>query len=572
MTILRAYRRLLGNRALTRLLVGEFVSSIGDWLYLVALLIIVYAQTESAVLLGLVGAARVLPYIVLSVPAGIVADRFDRRLILLSTDVARGLIMVVLAALVATGAPLWSIIVLALLAACFSSFFGPAIGAFLPSLVRDETELGPANSAWATLDNLAFVIGPALAGVLIAISGLTLAFALNAASFAVIAVVLWSLPRSMERGTPAAVDAAPGAAPAGEIPAAAEASSSSDVADGALESAPRAARTLLAPLSGLVLIDGVASMVFGGLGVLTVVIAVDQLGAGEAATGYLNAAVGVGGLVGALGSGALVLRRRLAPPLLVGAVGFAAGLAALGISQQLGPAMVAMAVACAGSLLVDVVGTTIFQRVVPDAVRGRALGVMETVTTAAYAAGSFALPILAEAVGTSAVLAISGAAVVAAAAGGILLIGAAAVARPAPLDPAIARVTGIPVFAGLPPARLEAAMTQMRTVPVAAGEAIIRQGDPADRFYVISRGTFRVTQRGAAGQPEKELREMGPDEVFGEIGLLQRSPRTATVTATTDGLLLALDGSEFLELVGSGPGLMSRFLDIHRGAVTPETS
>ena len=214
MTILRAYSRLLGNRALTRLLVGEFVSSIGDWLYLVALLIIVYAQTESAVLLGLVGAARVLPYIVLSVPAGIVADRFDRRLVLLSTDVARGLIMGGLAVLVALAAPLWSIIVLALLAACFSSFFGPAIGAFLPSLVRDETELGPANSAWATLDNLAFVIGPALAGILIAVSGLTLAFALNAVSFAVIAVVLWRLPRSMERGTPAMVDAVPGAAPA----------------------------------------------------------------------------------------------------------------------------------------------------------------------------------------------------------------------------------------------------------------------------------------------------------------------------------------------------------------------
>jgi hypothetical protein len=234
--------------------------------------------------------------------------------------------------------------------------------------------------------------------------------------------------------------------------------------------------------------------------------------------------------------------------------------------------MVAMAVAAAGSLLVEVVTTTIFQRVVPDAMRGRALGTLETITTAAYAAGSFALPLFAEAVGTAAVLAISGAAVVAATVGGILLIGAAAVAGPAPLDSAIARVPRIPVFAGLPPHRLEAAMMRMRTAPVHAGEVIIRQGDPADRFYVIALGTFRVTQSGAAGQPEKELREMGPDEVFGEIGLLQRSPRTATVTATTDGLLLVLDGSEFLELVGSGPGLMSRFLDIHRGAITPETS
>jgi MFS family permease len=573
LTVLRAYRRLLGNPALVRLLFGEFVSSVGDWLYLVALLIIVYSQTDSAVLLGLVGAARVLPYIVLSVPAGIVADRVDRRLVLLSTDVARGIIMAALAVLVWAGSPLLPVIVLAILAACFSSFFGPAIGAFLPSLVRDETELGPANSAWATLDNLAFIIGPALAGILIAVSGLTLAFALNAASFAVIAAVLWKLPRSTEAKTPATGEAAPDAAPDRTISAiAAAVPASSVVAGRPRESASFAARAVLAPLSGLVLIDAVAGIVFGGLGVLTVVIAVDQLGAGEAATGYLNAAVGVGGFIGALGSGALVLRRRLAPPLLVGAVGLGAGLAALGMSQQLGPAMVAMALTSAGSLLVEVVSTTIFQRVVPDAIRGRALGILGTITTASYAAGSFALPVLADAVGTAAVLAISGAAVVAAAIGGVLLMGGAVTTGPAPVDPAVARVTRIPAFAGLPPARLEAAMKRMGTVPVRAGESIIRQGDAADRLYVIASGTFRVTQRGAPGEAETELREMGVDEVFGEIGLLQRTPRTASVTALTDGLLLALDGPAFLELVGSGPGMMSRFLDLHRGAATPGAS
>ncbi|MCU0505590.1 MAG: MFS transporter, partial [Chloroflexi bacterium] len=95
MTTLRVFRGLLANRPLVRLLIGEFVSSIGDWLYLVALLIVVYEWSGAdAVLLGIVGAARVLPYVLLSIPAGIVADRFDRRLVLLVTDVARGVIMV----------------------------------------------------------------------------------------------------------------------------------------------------------------------------------------------------------------------------------------------------------------------------------------------------------------------------------------------------------------------------------------------------------------------------------------------------------------------------------------------
>ena len=101
-----AYRRLLANRPLTRLLAGEFISSIGDWLYLVALLIILYERTNDPVLLGIVGAARVLPYVFLSIPAGIVADRYDRRMVLLITDLGRGALMLVLAGLALIDGPI----------------------------------------------------------------------------------------------------------------------------------------------------------------------------------------------------------------------------------------------------------------------------------------------------------------------------------------------------------------------------------------------------------------------------------------------------------------------------------
>jgi CRP-like cAMP-binding protein len=95
----------------------------------------------------------------------------------------------------------------------------------------------------------------------------------------------------------------------------------------------------------------------------------------------------------------------------------------------------------------------------------------------------------------------------------------------------------------------------------------VRQGDPADRFYFISSGSFAVSQVPPGGTEPVPLRELGADDVFGEIGLLQHSPRTATVTAQTDGRLLALEGDRFLELVGSGPGLSSRLLDLYRGAL-----
>ena len=86
----------------------------------------------------------------------------------------------------------------------------------------------------------------------------------------------------------------------------------------------------------------------------------------------------------------------------------------------------------------------------------------------------------------------------------------------------------------------------MVEIPVTAGEAVVRQGDPADRFYIIESGAFTVTQAAGTGAEPVVLRKLGADAVFGEIGLLNRTPRTATVTADTDGLLLALEGEAFL--------------------------
>jgi MFS family permease len=536
-TYLELFRR---NPALARLLIGEFVSGIGDWLYLVAILVLVYADSNSPVLLGIVGAARILPFVLLSVPAGIVADRFDRRMVLLVTDVARGALMLVLVAAVILGAPTLVIVAVSVLAACFSTFFGPAIAALLPMLV-DERDLGPANSAWATLDNVAFIIGPALAGVLLAVGSLEVAFLLNALSFGVVAMVLWRLPVPTA-APPVAESATDEAAPVG-----------------------RGWRDLVRPLAGPFILDSTTSIVGGGLGVLTVLIAVDVLGAGEAGTGYLNAATGVGGVVAGVLGGAL-LARRLGVPLLIGGVAGGIGLVWLALAGDLLVAMLAMGVAVAGLLLLDVVNTTLIQRIVPDELRGRAMGVLQTTSAVLYSLGSLAMPIIASVVGVGPVL--IGSAV-------ISLVGVAAAllltegrGEPAPIDPARARLLEHPIFAGLPASRLEAAARQLVELPMSAGDVIVRQGDAADRFYVVADGSVRVTQEPGAGGAEVHLRDLGPGDVFGEIGLLRRSQRTATVAATASGTLLALEADAFHELVGSGPGLSTRLLDLYRGAIS----
>ncbi|HUP83184.1 MAG TPA: MFS transporter [Candidatus Limnocylindria bacterium] len=545
MGVIAAYRRVLGNGNLSRLLFGEFVSSIGDWLYLVALLVLIWEATKDPVTLGIIGAARIVPYILLSIPAGIAADRFDRRKILLLTDIVRGVIMLLMAGAVYLNLSIWVIVGLAITATCFSSFFSPAIGAYLPSLTRDESELGPANSAWSSLTNLAYFIGPAFAALLLSTGSLIVAFLLNAVTFAVVAVVLLGLP-SHKAGDKAAasVDVPASVKPVGLL---------------------ATLRPVTRPMLGLTVLNIVVGFVSGGLGVISVLLSVEVFKIDEATgTGLLNAAIGVGGVVGAVFAGGLVLRRRQGPPLLIGAIAMGLGLALVGQVPDFTFALFAIGLAAAGSLLIEIVMTTLLQRIVPDTVRGRALGLIETGFVLFYAAGAFVIPVVASGqVGL--VLLASGAAIALSGAAGLALLGSYAIQQPA--DDPRQRLAKVPLFGGLPPARLETAMRRATMRDVKSGTTIIRQGDPADFFYVINSGRVEVTQTDGSG-PSRLLRQMGPGEFFGEIGLLSRIPRTATVVAMTDCTLVALEGAAFLELVETGPGLTSMLLDVHRGAVS----
>jgi MFS family permease len=552
---LRVYRELLGNRPLIRLLLGEFVSGIGDWLYIVAIFVVIYRESGDAALVGAFGAVRLLPYVFLSVPAGFVADRFDRRLVLLVSDLYRGALMAAMAVVVATGGPTLLLAILAILAASGSAFFYPAMGAYLPALARDEQQLGPANSAWASIQNFSFIVGPAIAGIVLAVGSVLIAFVLNALSFLFIAAILWSLPPSR----------------AGQAVGAAAATPSTDVAAGAADgsaasSKPAGTPLRIRPLAGLTVVQLMAGFLGGGLQVITVILAIDVLKAGEEANGYLNAAIGIGGLIGGIGAGALVLRRRLGAPLLAGAIVTGVGTIALGAATTLPVALVAIGVLAAGALIIDIVGTTVFQRLVPDELRGRGVGVLMAVSTLTGAAGAFLLPVFLAEFGPFESLGVAGVVTIAFTVLGLVMIGTAADRTPTPYEATIARIITLPLLTGVPASRLEEAMRRVAEVPVKAGEDVVRQGEPADRFYIIESGNFKVSQTTDPGGEPVVLRSLGPDEVFGELGLLNRTPRTATVTAETDGLLLALDRDDFLALVGAAGPLLGRLLGLYAGA------
>ncbi|MBI3745123.1 MAG: MFS transporter [Chloroflexi bacterium] len=580
MSSLAVYRELLGNRPLTKLLIGEFISGIGDWLYIVAIFVVIYTQTNDAALLGAFGAVRLVPYILLSIPAGFVADRFERRLVLLASDAFRGSIMILLTILVIVKAPITVIAALAIVAAGGSAFFYPAMGAYMPSLVRDERELGPANSAWASLQNISYIVGPAIGGILLAVGGVEVAFILNAASFLVIIAILWTLPPkarpvasgSVGSGADAAVGTAVPVEQAAGEPAATlvEALGGQPAAAVPASTAPGPAAaptpTLATlPLAGLGIIQFLGGFLGGGLQVLTTVLAIHVLNAGESANGYLNAAIGIGGLLGAIGSGVLVLRRGLGVPLVVGSVVLGVGLLVLGAVPNLMVALVAIAIVSAGALVVDIITTTVFQRIVPDALRGRWTGVFMTVGTISGAAGAFLLPVLVVNIGAAIALGTSGAAMVVATVAGLALIGGAATREPSRFEATLAEIAKLPLFTGVPGSRLEAALAHMRERPVTTGEVIVRQGDPADRFYMIESGSFVVTQEASPGAAPVTLRHLGVNQAFGELGLLNRAPRSATVTAEADGVLLELAGRDFLRLVGAGGPLRGRLLGLYSG-------
>ena len=550
---LAAYRQLLGNGPLMRLLIGEAISGVGDWLYIVAIFVVIYEQSGSAALVGAFGAIRLIPYIVLSVPAGFIADRFDRRLVLLGSDVYRATLQVVMAILVANHGPILVIAGLAIAATCGSAFFYPAIGAYIPALAKDETQLGPANSAWATIQNFSYIVGPAIGGIVLALGSVTSAFVLNALSFIAIAVILWFLPPSRARHEA-------GPAPAGEA-----------TVDGREEAAATAVATVATsrlgrrPIAGLGVIQIIGGFLGGGFQVITVVLALDILKAGDAGNGYLNAAIGVGGLVGGLVAGVLVLRRGLERPLIAGAVVTGVATLGLGLTKDLGVALLIIGVSAAGMIIIDVVTTTIFQRLVPNELRGRGTGFLMALGTLTGAAGAFLLPIGVSGLGPLPAFAGLGIATIAITLLGIGLIGTAADRAPTLYEATMERVGKLPLFAGVTRARLEAAMHNVIEVPVKAGQDIVTQGERADRFYIIEDGTFTVTQTPPDWGPAVVLRQLGKDDVFGELGLLRRAPRSATVSAATDGMLLALERDDFLALVGATGQLRGRMLNLYTG-------
>ena len=192
-------RRLSANPPLAALVFANGTSAIGDWLYLTVIPVLVYRETHDPALVGLVAAGRLLPWLLLSMPAGALTDRVSSRRLLLVSESTRAILMFLMTGLLLVGAPLWVVLATALGAVAAGTFAMPAQGTLIPELARDDSELGTANVLSSTLDNLACVVGPAIAGLLMITGGLEVAIVLNGLSFVVVAAVLVGIVPSIGR-------------------------------------------------------------------------------------------------------------------------------------------------------------------------------------------------------------------------------------------------------------------------------------------------------------------------------------------------------------------------------------
>jgi MFS family permease len=292
----------------------------------------------------------------------------------------------------------------------------------------------------------------------------------------------------------------------------------------------------------IIALFGGQTIVRGSLSVLIVVAALRALGLGQPGVGYLNAAVGVGGLVGSAAALSLVGRRRLAAPFGLGLVLWGLPIALLGIWPLAPLAFLFLAVIGLANGIVDVAGLSLLQRTVPIDVLARVLGLLESLVMATIGLGSIAAPGLISLAGLRGAMIATGLALplLTLAAWRSLVSVDAMAAAP---GPELRLLQGVPFLAPLAPPVLEQLSLGMKPRSFPTGTAIVREGEPGTQFFVIGEGRARITVDGAT------VRTLGPGHYFGEIALLRDVPRTATVTAETEVSAYAIEREPFLQAV-----------------------
>ena len=529
------------NRNLRRINLALGGSVIGDWAYTTAIAVWAYRE-GGATAVGLFGVVRYVTMVFVGPLLATLADRYPKKRVMVGADVVRAVIVFGAVALIALDGPSLAVYAFALATAWAGQAFRPAQASLLPSLAANPQELVGANVVASTIESVGFFLGPAIAGLLLAVADVEIVLAFNALTFVWSAAMLVGLPRA---STTTASDGLESAAvdddkdDDGDDDEDEHSGAVADLSAGfwAITRNPHL-RLITALYTAQAVLAG-ASVVFG------VTIAFELLDLGESGVGVLDSVLGVGGLIGSVLAMGLARRQRLASDFGVGVVLWSAPLLLIAASPTLVSALAAMFLIGVGNSLVDINAYTIIQRMAPAEVMGRVFGALESIAIGGMALGAVLMPVLIEVVGVRGGLLIMGAAVAAMAIAG--LAGLHRIDTTVLAPPGLALLRAVPTLAVLPPPVLERLAQSLVPRTVAPGEDVFREGDHGDMFWVIQRGDAVVTSGG------RFLRELSAGDSFGEIALLRDVPRTATVGAANNSELV-LQGIEREDFIAAVTG------------------
>ena len=516
---LQAFGKVFSNPRVRNVQLAGAGSTLGTWAYGVALPVYAYHSGGTRAV-GLLFFVR-LGLGALSGPwIGVIADRWSRRRVMLTSDLSRCAIFAGMTAVASTGGNAYAVYVLAVVSTVISVSYAPAQAALMPSLVNTPEELAAANVVGNTISSVGMFAGPALGGVLLALSGPAAVFALTGG------LTLWSAAFVLR-------------VPRDEPPDPGERSHFLAELTAGFSTVLR--RPALRVVIGL---STAQSIVDGAMEVLLVVIALRLLhGGNNASLGWLNTAIGVGSIGGALVVAVLATRRRLAGGFAIGLLLSALPLVAMAGVSSLGPDLVLAGALGVGTIFVQVNSVTLLQRSAENEVMGRVFAVLESLIMGGMAVGSIAAPGLVSWLGGRGALIATGALLP------VLLVWVWSSLRRIDDEAAIAAeplelLRQIGFFALLPEPVLERLAAGAAAVTVAPFQPVVTQGEMGSHlFYVIAEG------RAAVEIDEAESRELGPGDHFGEIALLRDVPRTATVRAVEPLRLYTVERDEFIAAV-----------------------
>jgi MFS family permease len=517
-------RRVLVNRNLRRVQLAYAASLLGDWAYATAVTVWAY-HAGGAQAVGIYTALRFVAMALAGPLGATVADRVSRKMFMVSTDLVRAVLVAAAAVVIGVGGPDAVVYLLGVVTAVVGAPFRSAQAGLIPRLVEQPDELTASNAVAANLENVIVFAGPALGALLVGLFGVGPVFWLNVATFLVSGLLV-------------------GGVRPGPRPAELEDAADDEEPAGGLVHEVTAGMKLVArhaDLRAVALLAACQGFIWGALTVFTVVLAVRTLAAGASGVGYFDAVMGIGTVVGGLAVLTRIAKGRLGQDMAIGVLGWALPLLVLGAEPSAVVVFAGLAVIGVADPWVNLGLETIPQRIAPDRLISRVYAAVESALVGAMALGALVAPLLLHTVGMRPALVAVGA--VCAAYAAWSLPGMRRLDQRLNAPDHLDLIGSVSLFAPLPPPIQEELTRKVVEVPMLAGDVVVHEGEPADRFYVIASGTVEVSQAG------RVLRAEEPGDFFGEIGVLQHRPRTATVTATSDGLLLALDGDDFVAAV-----------------------